>query len=375
MIAPAAFEDLTFPEQALTYWTKYEFNQWSRAGLNYFNSGSNSGNTAVYSTASVIHTGLNSIVGGALANNGKMYLGSYGGNAIYSFDTLTDATPALISSTSNNCQSVFYSAITNQAFAVIDGNVKVINCSDDSVQNIALTFGGQSIGYGVSMDGNYAYVNNFFSSNNINRVSLINTGSVAAFSGSFTGDPLKGTMGWDNKMYMGCGGNGTNGIKVYNPATNTVANLSVPGFGGLSDSYRDIVQHYNGYLYSFPAYNSGQPIIQIDPTTSTITNVVTGVTDPRIFSCCVGADGRVYGIGNGDAAGYGVSIYNPLTNEYIVESISATKNWRLIKMGAKGDLYMFNNVGEIWKKTLLNGGGLQKPLQEYNGIVSRLQNT
>jgi hypothetical protein len=44
-------------------------------------------------------------------------------------------------------------------------------------------------------------------------------------------------------------------------------------------------------------------------------------------------------------------------------------------MGAKGDLYMFNTAGEIWKKTLLNGGGLQKPLQEYNGIVSRLQNT
>lgn len=374
MIAPAAFEDLTFPEQALTYWTKYEFNQWSRAGLNYFNSGSNSGNTAVYSTASVIHTGLNSIAGGALANNGKMYLGSYGGNAIYSFDTLTDATPALISSTSNNCQSVFYSAITNQAFAVIDGNVKVINCSNDSVQNIALTFGGQSIGYGVSMDGNYAYVNNFFASKNINRLSLINTGSAAAFSGSFTGDPLKGTMGWDNKMYMG-GGGGSTGIKAYDPATNTVANLTVPGVGSTSDSYRDIVQHYNGYLYAFPAYNAGQPIIRIDPTTSTITNVVASITDPRVISLCVGADGRIYGIGNGGAAGYGVSIYNPITNQYTLESISANKNWNLIKMGAKGDLYMFNSAGEIWKKTLLNGGGLQKPLQEYNGIVSRLQNT
>ena len=62
MIAPAAFEDLTFPEQALTYWTKYEFNQWSRAGLNYFNSGSNSGNTAVYTTASLLHTGMGSIM-------------------------------------------------------------------------------------------------------------------------------------------------------------------------------------------------------------------------------------------------------------------------------------------------------------------------
>jgi hypothetical protein len=373
MIAPASFEDLTFPEQALTYWTKYEFNQWSRAGLNYFNSGSNSGNTAVYSTASLLHTGIDSIGGGALANNGKMYLGSYGGSGAYTLDTLTDTTASL-GAISSNCQSAFYSAITNQAFLVIDGNVKVINCSDDSVQNIALTFGGQSIGYGVSLDGNYAYVNNFFSSKNINRVSLINTGSAAAFSGSFTGDPLKGTMGWDNKMYMGCGG-GSTGIKTYDPATNTVANLAVPGKGSLGDSYRDIVQHYNGYLYSFPAYNANFPIIQIDPVTSTITNVVASITDPRVVSLCVGADGRVYGVGNGGASGYGVSIYNPITNEYTLESISANKNWNLIKMGARGDLYMFSGDGQIWKKTLINGGALQKPLQEYNGIVSRLQNT
>jgi len=373
MIAPAAFEDLTFPEQALTYWTKYEFNQWSRAGLNYFNSGSNSGNTAVYTTASILHTGVGSLSGGALANNGKMYLGGYGTTTAYTLDTLTDATASL-GAISNNCQSGFYSAITNKAYLVNDGNVKVINCATNDVQNIALTFGGQSIGFGVSLDGNFAYVNNFFASKAINRVSLINTGSVAAFSGSYTGDSLKGTMGWDNKMYMG-GGGGSTGIKAYNPATNTVANLAVPGVGSTSDSYRDIVQHYDGYLYAFPAYNAGQPIIRIDPTTSTITNVVASITDPRVVSLCVGADGRIYGIGNGGAAGYGVSIYNPRTNQYTLESISANKNWQFIKMGAKGDLYMFAGDGQIWKKTLINGGGLQKPLQEYNGIVSRLQNT
>ena len=373
MIVPAAFEDLTFPEQALTYWTKYEFNQWSRAGLNYFNSGSNSGNTAVYTTASLLHTGMGSISAGALANNGKLYVGAYGTSNSYTLDTLTDTTASL-GSISNNCQSAFYNAITNKAYLVNDGNVKVINCVDNSVQNITLPFGSQAIGYGISLDGNYAYVNNFFASKNIARLDMITTGSVTAFSGTFSGDPLKGTMGWDNKMYMGCGG-GSSGIKVYDPATNTVANLAVPGKGNTSDSYRDIVQHYDGYLYSFPGYNSNYPIIRIDPTTSTITNVIASITDPRTFGMCLGADGRVYGVGNGDAPGYGVSIYNPITNEYILESISATKNWRLIKMGARGDLYMFNSAGECWKKTLINGGGLQKPLQEYNGIVSRLQNT
>jgi len=374
MIAPAAFEDLTFPEQALTYWTKYEFNQWSRAGLNYFNSGSNSGNTAVYTTASILHTGMgDAINGGALANNGKLYLGMYGNNAAWTLDTFTDVTASL-GAISNNCQSVFYSPITNKAYFVVDGNVKVVNCATNDVQNIALTFGGQSIGYGVSMDGNYAYVANFFSSDNINRVSLINTGSVNAFSGSSTGDTLKGTTSWNNKIYMGCGG-GSTGINEYDPATNTVTTLAVPGKGNTSDSYRDIVQHYDGYLYSFPGYNSNYPIIRIDTATSTITNVIASITDPRTFAMCVGADGRVYGVGNGDAPGYGVSIYNPITNQYTLESISATKSWRLIKMGARGDLYMFNTAGEIWKKTLINGGGLQKPLQEYNGIISRLQTT
>jgi hypothetical protein len=310
---------------------------------------------------------------GALANNGKLYLGGYGTTGTFALDTLTDTTSSL-GALSSNCQSAFYSATTNKAYLVNDGNMRVIDCSNDSNQTFSLGLSGQCIGYGVSLDGNYAYINNFFASKNINRVSLIATGSTNVFSGSFTGDPLKGTMGWDNKMYMGCGGSST-GIKVYDPATNTVANLAVPGKASLGDSYRDIVQHYNGYLYSFPAYNANYPIIQIDPATSTITNVVASITDPRIFSLCLGADNRVYGVGNGDAGGYGVSIYNPITNQYVVESISATKNWRLIKMGAKGDLYMFNSAGECWKKTLINGGGLQKPLQEYNGIVSRLQNT
>jgi len=370
MIAPAAFEDLTFPQQGLQYWTKYEFNQWSRAGLNYFNSGSNS---ISYTTASLLHTGMGALNAGALANNGKLYLGSYGNNNVWTLDTLTDTT-ASIGTFSNNCQSAFYNAFTNKVYFVIDGNVKVVDCVNDTNQNIPLPFGGQCIGYGVSLDGNYAYVNNFFSSANIATLNMNATGSSNSYSGAFAGDPLKGTMGWDNKMYMGCGG-GSTGIKVYNPATNTVANLAVPGKGGLGDSYRDIVQHYNGYLYSFPAYNSNYPIIRIDPTTSTITNVIASITDPRVFSVCVGADGRVYGVGNGDAPGYGVSIYNTISNTYTLESISQTKNFRLIKMGAKGDLYMFNTAGECWKKTCLNNGGTIKALQEYNGIVGRFQTT
>ena len=120
-------------------------------------------------------------------------------------DTLTDTTSSL-GSISNNCQSTFYNAITNKAYFVVDGNVKVVDCIDNSVQNITLPFGSQAIGYGISLDGNYAYVNNFFASKTIARLDMITTGSVTAFSGTFSGDPLKGTMGWDNKMYMGCGG-------------------------------------------------------------------------------------------------------------------------------------------------------------------------
>ena len=37
MIAPAAFEDLTFPEQKLIPWSSYESDQWMRAYTNYFN--------------------------------------------------------------------------------------------------------------------------------------------------------------------------------------------------------------------------------------------------------------------------------------------------------------------------------------------------
>lgn len=373
MIAPAAFEDLTFPEQKLLYWSKNEFNQWGRAGLSYFSSGSNIQNQPTYTTASLLHTGMGTIQAGALATNGKLYLGGYGTTGTYTLDTLTDTTASL-GAISSNCQSAFYNSFTNRAYLINDGTIKVINCADDTSQTITNSFAGQCIGYGISMDGNYAYISNFFLSKQIATLNMVATGSVTSFSGTFTGDPIKGTTGWDNKVYMGCGG-GSTGIKVYDPATNTVANLSVPGKSALADSYRDIVQHYDGYLYSFPAYNANYPIIRIDPSTSTITNVILSISDPRVFSLCVGADGRIYGVGNGDATAYGVSIYNPINNQYQLEGISANKNWRLIKMGARGDLYMFNTAGECWKKTLINSGGLQRPLQEYNGITSRFQTT
>jgi len=41
-------------------------------------------------------------------------------------------------------------------------------------------------------------------------------------------------------------------------------------------------------------------------------------------------------------------------------------------MGPNGDLHMFATDGTYYKKVLLNRGGTLRPLQEFNGIVSRL---
>jgi len=224
MIAPAAFEDITFPQQSLQYWSEYESNQWCRAGLSYFTSGS--GNGAVTDTRTTITAGGN--------------LASY---------------------------SAFYSPITKMAYLPGFSAMRVINTTNDtSSGSVTYSAGGNySFWWGVGFDGRYAYGSRWIGGSQFMRMDLFNGTITNTAVTSYVGDPQNGTMGVNGKIYFGGGGGTTSGIHCYNPFTDTMEYVAVPGQSDVSDFYRDVVQHPNGFLYCFPAYGS-DTIVRIDLT-------------------------------------------------------------------------------------------------------------
>ncbi len=64
-------------------------------------------------------------------------------------------------------------------------------------------------------------------------------------------------------------------------------------------------------------------------------------------------------------------IYNPFTNTVSYETLPSG-DWQTIIMSPSGDLHMFSTAGSYRVKRLLNNGRVIRPLQELNGIISRL---
>jgi hypothetical protein len=367
MIAPAAFEDITFPQQSLQYWSEYESNQWCRAGLSYFTSGS--GNGAVYGTNTAMTAIGRAINHGILAENGKIYAAAdAGSNIVTVIDTYTDTRTTITAGGNLASYSAFYSPITKMAYLPGFSAMRVINTTNDtSSGSVTYSAGGNySFWWGVGFDGRYAYGSRWIGGSQFMRMDLFNGTITNTAVTSYVGDPQNGTMGVNGKIYFGGGGGTTSGIHCYNPFTDTMEYVAVPGQSDVSDFYRDVVQHPNGFLYCFPAYGS-DTIVRIDPRTNTATIALSGVTDTRANNYAIGADGLIYTVGNTDQ----MVIYNPFTNTVSYETLPSG-DWQTIIMSPSGDLHMFSTAGSYRVKRLLNNGRVIRPLQELNGIISRL---
>lgn len=362
MIAPAAFENITFPQQSLLDWSQYEANQWCRAGEAYFNS-TNGGSYAAATAMTSVGRAINHMI---LAENGKLYGGADAGSTTISvIDTNTDARSTITSTGNLATYSAFYSAFTKKVYLPGAGSMKVVNTLNDTFEtSVNYTSGTYSFWFGTSYNGRIAYGSKWIGSTAVMQMDLLTNTITNTGVTSVTGDPQNGTMGINGKIYYGAGGGATSGIHCYNPFNDSIEYINLGG--NVSDNYRDVVQHPNGFLYIFPAYGAST-IWRINPTNNVATAMVTGVTDTKANNYAVGADGNIYTVGNTGT----MVIYNPYTNSVSYETIVA-KDWQTIVMSQNGDLHMFGSDGTYYKKVFQNNGRVLRPLQENWGIVSRM---
>jgi len=362
MIAPAAFEDITFPQQSLLAWSQYETNQWCRAGMAYF-SPNNGGSYATASAMTSVGRAINHMT---LAENGKLYGAADAGSTTISvINTYTDARSTITADGNMATYSCFYSPFTKKVYLPGAGAMKIVNTLTDTFEtSVSYTSGTYSFWYGTSYDGRIAYGSKWIGSTAMMQMNLVANSITNTAVTSVTGDPQNGTMAVNGKIYYGCGGGSTSGLKCYDPATDSISYVSLGG--NVSDQYRDVVQHPNGFLYIFPAYGAST-IYRINPTTNVATAVATGVTDTKANNYALGADGKIYTVGNTAT----MVIFNPIDNSVSYETI-VNKDWQTIVMSQSGDLHMIAADGTYYKKTFLNGGNTLRALQENNGIVARL---
>ena len=351
MIAPAAFEDLTFPNQKLNPFSQFESEQWMRAGLQL--------NTTLceYGTATRIGssygTGVVKWNGAALAANGKIYAPPHVRNDWLIIDTLTDSVTTT-GSVNNSNDGAFYDKITNSVYGFGSSGCK-INCATDASSNISGP-GNRQGGPLQGFDGDKVYTIGSFGTRGVYEYSIqANSATLKQSIGSDRSDT--GCLGINGKAYWGTGPNSN--FYVYDPVAGTGTTFGT----GTADKNNFVIQYFDGYMYSLPTI-SGTTIVRIDPKTNTTTNVVTGLSATSCGLACIGADGRIYAPNGGN-----LFWFDPRTN--------ATGNLALgtgdtsfvaCMMGAMGDIYVIPNSSAYVNKVALSKGSgyIQKIVQEYN---------
>lgn len=369
MIAPVAFEDITFPEQYLLDWSAYESRQWMRAGQSYFTSGSgNNGNGVTYGTPAVILTGIGSTAakygGGALTQNGTIIACGHLEDNHLVIDTINDTvfTTGSIAGDPSSNTSV-YSPFTNNVYSLTDTGMFKIDATTYALSGpVANPWGNsQGIMLGLSHDGRRIYLHGFFNSRRIYYYDVL-TDTYTDTGTTFSGDRITGCLSYNNKFFFGGGGGSTNLIS-YDVNANTIST-----FGSVSaDSYRNFIQYYDGYMYTFPGYGAST-IYRVDPTNLTTVAVLTGITSSGNFNAyCIGADGNIYMVGQSNVLG----IYNPRTNTFTTGTMPGSSYEGLV-MGVKGDLYAIPwNSTYVAQIPIQNSGRVVMPLDEMNGIIGR----
>lgn len=370
MIAPAAFEDITFPQQSLLDWTAYESRQWMRAGQSYFTSGS--GNGITYGTPATIVTNIGSTVakyaGGALTPDGKIITCGHLEDNHLVIDTTNDnvfTTGSIAGDPSSN--SSVYSPYTNKVYSLTDTGMYRMNATTYALEGpVASPWGNsQGILLGLAHNGRRIYLHGFFNSRKIYYYD-VTTDTFTDTGTTFSGDRLTGCLSYNNKFYFGGAGGSTNLI-TYDVDANTITT-----FGGVSaDSFRNFIQHHNGYMYTFPGYGASS-VLRVSPIDNSTVNILTGITSSGNFNAyCIGADGNIYMVGQSNILG----IYNPYANTFTTGTMPGSSYEGLI-MGLYGDLYAIPwDSTYVAKIPIQNNGRVLRPLGEVNGIISRHQPT
>lgn len=359
MIAPAAFENNTFPEQNLGVFGSFEFQQWAKAGEQ-FNTTSFEYITASARIGSDYGSGIAKWNGSALAANGKIYAAPHVRTDVLIIDTFTDSI-ATTGSVNNSNDGAFYDKITNQFFGFGSSGFKV-NCATDAASNISGPANRQGGGL-QGFDGDKVYTIGAFGTRGVYEYSIqANSATLKQSIGTDRGDV--GVLGPNGKCYWNAGGGQPN-YYVYDPVAGTGTT-----FGSVTaDSQFTQTLYFDGYIYSFPYATT--TIRKINPLTNTVTTVYTYSTNTNWTSGgIIGIDGRIYGVStNNDVNGSTVKIYDPRTNtasEWVISN--GDKSYSGICMGALGDLYLIPWQGNyVHKISVGKGSGYaQKVIQEYN---------
>lgn len=353
---PVAFQSIEFPDQRQLDWTEYESLQWMRANQQYFHPN----NGVSYDTGSITFVGSlpdNGARYATLASNGKIYGAGDIAQDVYILDPDTDLITSASAGTTLRSFGVFNSPFTQKVY--ISGgpngalNLSTIDTTTDTFNYNVTGSIAEAAFYPVSptLDGRFA-LGPTRPDENLVRINLLEDGLTTLSTGQWTGDKNVGALTWNNKQWHSIGG-GSTGFLIFDAGTGTVEEGNYTGgLTGLgADDFRHLIQHPNGYVYSFE-FNSPYRIIQINPLTKEI-EVIGNVPTQYAWSVFELAwDGRIY-IGGGNTLG----VYDPF-NRVLTTLSAPSSNIEAIATSLQGDLYLFSgnfadNDG-VWKIPLLN---------------------
>lgn len=362
-----------WPSQATNPWTATEGQAWLTEGTSLFNSS----NTVSYGTPTYIATTVTAGVawwsGAVLAPDGNIYACGHLEENMLVINTNTDvisyiAFPSGIGINPSNNGGI-YSHQTNSLYFATKFGIVYYNLTTSSWStNYAYSFGtNQANMLGASYDGTKIFYNGYVASKQLYYFDTATNTNVAT-GATYTGDRIKGGLSWNNKFFMGGGGGGTADYMSYDVATNTTTAIT----GGSSigaDQYRNMVQHPNGYVYTFPGYGA-TAIKKIDPVTLTMTDDASTISNGNWNTYRVGGDGKIYCTGASTILG----IYDTVNQSMSTTNISG--KYEGMSMGAKGDIYCipWNNGNSIMKIPVVNGSVITPTNPTpYNGWNARLQ--
>lgn len=366
MIAPGAFENLTFPEQKLLDWSNNESLTWMRVGSQYFTST----NGCSYGTPANISTDFGGSVakwaGGALALDGKIYaLGHLQDNYLI-IDTFNDttATTGSVSPTDPSSNGSAYSPYTNCLYSDSDDGIYKFNVATSAFSFISKGFTGQAQILGAAQNGRRIYYHGINSSRKMWYYDVL-TDSVVDTGVTWSGDRITGCLSWNNKFYLGGGGSSPNFL-VYDVNANSATTIT----GGAAigdDQYRNFIQYFDGFLYTFGGFGANR-IKRVNPVTNEVIDVFTmAATNYNFNDYSIGADGKIYCVGQSSTLG----IYDPRDNTFSTKTMPGS-SYEGIVMGIKGDLYAIPwNSNFVAQIPIQNNLRVLRAIQEYNGIICR----
>lgn len=369
MIAPAAFENVTFPDQKSLDWSSYESLEWLRAGGQYFNSK----NGITYGAPITIGPNFGATAakfsGVALAYDGCLYgLSSVNQSAYLKIDTYTDAVTTIpFTPTGPSSLASAYNGFTNSIYSDMRFNtMAVFNVGTQTYTTITKPYTGEAIMIGASHNGRRMYFHGFYVIRRMYYIDAL-TNTVVDTGVTWTGDRLTGALAWNNKFYLGNGGGSTN-ILVYDANNDTTTTIT-GGQAIAADQYRNFIQYYDGFMYTFGGFGSNK-IKRVNPATNQMIDVFTmPATNYNWNDYAIGADGKIYCVGASNQLG----IYDPITNTLSTVTLPGS-SYEGLAIGALGDLYAIPFTAPfVVKIPVQNAGNTLKALQEFNGIISRHQ--